>query len=154
MSLCCHYLQRWTHFSLPFCFCPLGSPPSSISESIITLFFFLSDFLFSTHVLYHLPIFHSFPCSFSSVIYSLWLLGPPSLSLSLCPHSVISLPLPYAHSSHAHWLAFPFLIAHIHTRVALLWWEDRITLTQYLKFSPTESDWVSKLQRWALYSCL
>lgn len=123
--------------------------------------FFLSDWL---SLLSHLSIFNSFPCSFSSVIYSSWFLVLSLPSFSFCALS----PSPVLSFRCAHWLAFPFSVAHIHTRVALLWWEDHITLTQYLKcysppcsapvgpgpaFSPRESDWVSKLQRWALYSC-
>lgn len=76
--------------------------------------FHLIDFLFSTHsVLSHLPIFHSLPCSFSSVIYSLWLLV---LSLSpflfsfcaLSPSPVLSFPscsltrLSFLTRSHSH----------------------------------------------------
>lgn len=82
---CCHYLQHWTLNSLPLPLC-VSPHPSWISHFL----FFLSDWLLYTFCSAHLLIFHSFPCSFSLVIYSLWLrllsLSPPA-----CPSSSLSL---------------------------------------------------------------
>lgn len=141
----CHYLQRWTLTSPSSC-SPLPQPFPWLSFPFSS---YLTDSLFPP--LSHLPIFHSFPCSFNSVIYSLWLLLlclSHSFPLLLRWHAFfltppLSFTPQWALSGLARCLksySSPFPCpAHAGSSPAL---------------SPTESVAVSALQRWALYSCL
>lgn len=100
-STCSHYIQRWALTSLPLCSFPLTPP------SILSTFYFLFIWLTFSHF----PIFHSFHCSFSSVIYSLSLMAPSlsSFLFSLWAPCLSFSPHPFSCPPRAHLTCLPLL---------------------------------------------